>query len=215
MSVHTLLETTSVWTLKAWAEWAASRSWAGRQVGWVTGPHLTLGGDARMGYARPRKGRTRRMAQVGRSPKTSAGLPKPGGEGSGRQGWGLAPGPLEGSTRGCQSLGASLSSCWNSRCVCQLDSSTPGGGQGGGHSSPPGGPGRCWPGPTRGWWLPELLLGWSRRPCLLCWHPQAHPVPSGHETWWACAGTRLTWPWSEAAQVGRAAAEAGRVEGSH
>ena len=44
-------------------------------------------------------------------------------------------------TRGCQSLEASLSGCWNSRCACQLDSSTPGSGYGGGHSFPPGGPG--------------------------------------------------------------------------
>ena len=51
--------------------------------------------------------------------------------------------PLEGSTRGCRSLGASLSSCWNSRCVYQLGSSTLRGGQGGAHFSPPGGPDLC------------------------------------------------------------------------
>ena len=39
-------------------------------------------------------------------------------------------GPLEGSTRGCQLLGTTLNSDWNSRCVCQLDSSPPGGSQG-------------------------------------------------------------------------------------
>ena len=56
---------------------------------------------------------------------------KPGGEGSGynlaqpgRQSGGLALGSLEGSTRGFQSLGASLSGCLISRCTCQLDSST-------------------------------------------------------------------------------------------
>ena len=64
---------------------AASRSWAGRQIGCVTCPHLTLGGDARSrGYARPMKGSTRWMAQAGRSPRTSAGHPQPGGDGSGK-----------------------------------------------------------------------------------------------------------------------------------
>ena len=39
---------------------------------------------------------------------------------------GLRPGsrPLEGSTRDCQLLPASLSSCWNSKCVYKLESST-------------------------------------------------------------------------------------------
>ena len=58
---------------------------------------------------------------------------------------GLRPGsrPLEGSTRDCQLLPASLSSCWNSGCVYQLGSSTLRGGQGGAHFSPPGGPDTC------------------------------------------------------------------------
>ena len=59
-----------------------------RQAGWV-GHRPTPDprwGCQEVGYARPMKGSTRRMAQAGRSPKTSAGHPKPGGEGSGRQG---------------------------------------------------------------------------------------------------------------------------------
>ena len=58
---------------------------------------------------------------------------------------GLKPGsrPLEGSTRDCRLLQASLTSSWNSRCVYQLDSTTLGGGQGGAYFSPPGGPDWC------------------------------------------------------------------------
>ena len=75
---------------------AASRSWAGRQIGCVRGrgrmcpggggtcPHLTLGGDSRSwGYDRPMKGSIQWKAQAGRSPRTSAGHLKPGGDGSG------------------------------------------------------------------------------------------------------------------------------------
>ena len=97
-------------------------------------------------------------------------------------------------TRGWQSLGASLNGCWNSRCACQLDSSTPGGSYGGGHSFPPDGPGSCWPGPTWGWWLPVLLFGWNCHPCLPCGHPQAHPVPRGLQIQRAPTRARLLWP---------------------
>ena len=56
--VHMLMETSSVGTLKAWAERGASRIWAGMQVGCITGPPLTPGEDARRwGHAKHAKGK--------------------------------------------------------------------------------------------------------------------------------------------------------------
>ena len=58
-----LLETHLMWTLKAWAAWGVSRSWAGRQGGWVAGLHLAAGEDARRrGGPRYAKGSSRRVA---------------------------------------------------------------------------------------------------------------------------------------------------------
>ena len=42
----------------------------------------------------------------------------------------------------------------------------------------------------------------NREPFLPCAHPQACPVPHGHQTWQARACARLMWPCNEAAQVG-------------
>ena len=94
---------------------------------------------------------------------------------------GLRPGsrPLEGSTRDCQLLPASLSSCWNSWCVYQSGSSTLRGGQGGAHFSPPGGP---------------EVLTWSNMG-LVAAHTPPHAKPSTLPSMHTSTGMLCsTWP---------------------
>ena len=179
-----LLDSSSMGTLMAWAEWGASRIRRGRQAGWVTGPLLIPVGDVRpWGLSKHAKGKYQKDGPGRQIPEDICRPPsarwwrlrqEPG---SGRQCISLALGPLEGSKRGCQSIGSSLSRCWISRWVCQLDSSTLGGSKGGGHSSPPCGPHRHWPGPTCSWWRHTQLVQLCHHPCL--WHP--HPQPRSTE----------------------------------
>lgn len=51
-----VLETHLMWMLKAWVEWEVPQNLAGRQGGWVVGPHLTPEGDVGWGLAQACQG---------------------------------------------------------------------------------------------------------------------------------------------------------------
>ena len=85
-----VLETRLMWTLKAWAEWGASRSWAGRHGGRASGPHLAPGGDAgRWRLAQAHQGKYQKGGIGRQTPQKICQLAlekvsKPGGEYSGQ-----------------------------------------------------------------------------------------------------------------------------------